>query len=200
MQIDIEQLYVSPPVYHAASELLGNVRILIIRACQSLAYIQSECTAHGLALNIAHIDNRRVINRPRNHPFYSLSRYLRPSAWKDFNNFEHFEQQARVGDEVGHRAWDEILAVGEFVETGASESSEESLQPDDHEDDDHEYNDHEYGDYEYGDHGFDDHENDDYQHDDYWVVFGSGRPGLPPATKLDLPGNLGWSASDAGDN
>lgn len=129
MQIDMEQLYVSPPIYHAALELLGNVRILIIRACQSLAYIQRECTDRGLALNITHIDDLRILNRPHNHPFYALSRYLRPSAWKDFNNFEHFEQQARVGDEVGHRAWDEILAVGEFVETD-SESSDESQDDD----------------------------------------------------------------------
>lgn len=194
MQIDMEQLYVSPPVYHAASELLGNVRILIIRACQSLAYIQSECTARGLALNIAHIDNRRVINRPRNHPFYTLSRYLRPSAWEDFNNFKHFEQQARVGDEVGHRAWDEILAVGEFVETGASESSDESMQHDYHEHHDHE------DDHKDDDHEYDDHQHDDHQHDDYWLVFGSGRYGLPPATKPDLPGNLVWSAGDDGDD
>lgn len=129
MQIDIEQLYVSPPIYHTALELLGNVRILIVRACQSLAYIQNECANRGLTLNIARIDDLRITNRPRDHPFYALSRYLRPSAWKDFNNFEHFEHQARVGDEVGHRAWDEILAVGEFVETD-SESSGEPMQHD----------------------------------------------------------------------
>lgn len=124
MQIDIEQLYVMHSIYRAALALLAKVRILIIRSCKSLLYIQDECTARDLSLDISAIDKRRIASRPPNHPFNTLLPFLKPAAWKDFNNFEQFEQFEQSNFRVGNRSWDKVLAAGEYVEASSNDSSD----------------------------------------------------------------------------
>lgn len=124
MQIDIEQLYVIHSIYRAALALLAKVRILIIRSCKSLLYIQDECTARGLSLDISAIDGRRIASRPPNHPFNTLLPFLKPSARKDLNNFAQFEQFEQSNFRVGNRSWDKVLAAGGYVEASSNDSSD----------------------------------------------------------------------------
>lgn len=128
MQIDVEQLYVKRSTYQAALALLGNVRILIVRSCSSLTYIQDECTTRGLLLDVGAVDKRRIASRPPNHPFYTVLPYLKPSATKDFHNFEQFEQSNL---RVGHLSWDEMMVEG-HVESSSNDSSEPSTSSDTH--------------------------------------------------------------------
>lgn len=123
MQIDIEKLYQHPPTYRASLDLLGNVRILIVRACNSLSYIRDECSARGLVVDILALDEQRIARRPYDHPFYTVSRYMKPDAWKNFNNYQHFERRGQAGNEVGSHAWDEIIAAGEYFQTRDNNSS-----------------------------------------------------------------------------
>lgn len=90
MQMDMGQTFLEPRVYHAFDEHLGEVRIFIWRACQSLLYIQNECFARGLELDIESISKYRIANRPPNHPFFMISRLLKPGSWKIFNDYHAF--------------------------------------------------------------------------------------------------------------
>lgn len=67
-----------------------------MRACQSLSYIQDECAAHGLNLDVASIDKRRAANRPGGHPFNMIVPYLKDDAINDFHNFEAFTDPIRL--------------------------------------------------------------------------------------------------------
>lgn len=122
MKADMDQLYLDPLRYHAYQERLGDVRILLMRACQSLAYIEDKCRAHGLDLDTVFINERRIENRQRNHPFYMIAMYLRPDALKDFNNFEAFSNPTQLNRGDSHRS-----PVITSVELEATALTEERL-------------------------------------------------------------------------
>lgn len=90
MKADMERLYLRSPIYHAHQVCLGNVRVLIMRTCQSLSYIDDECAFHGVDLDTSAIDERRMLNRPPAHPFNILSPYLRRSAFEEFHNYDFY--------------------------------------------------------------------------------------------------------------
>lgn len=90
MQMDMGQTFLEPRVYHAFDEHLGEVRIFIWRACRSLLYIQNECFTQGLELDIESISKHRISNRPPNHPFFMISRLLKPGSWEIFNDYRTF--------------------------------------------------------------------------------------------------------------
>lgn len=94
MKTDMERLYLDPPIYRAYQERLGDVRVLLMRACQSLSYIETESLSYGINLDIAAIDERRIANRPASHPFNMIVTYLNPTALEDFHNYESFSLSA----------------------------------------------------------------------------------------------------------
>lgn len=104
MKSDMDRLYLDPPQYHAYQERLGDVRVLLMRACQSLAYIEAECAARGLNLDTVSINERRIANRQWSHPFYMIAMYLKPDALKDFNNFEAFSDATQLNRGDAHRS------------------------------------------------------------------------------------------------
>lgn len=90
MKTDMERLYLFSPIYRAYQGRLGNVRVLIMKACQSLSYIEDECASHGLDLEIFSIDQRRKATRPPSHPFMMIATYLNPSAVDQFYDYDFF--------------------------------------------------------------------------------------------------------------
>lgn len=90
MKGDMERLYLLSPFYYAHQLHLGDVRILIMRTCQSLSYIEEECASHGLDLDVSAIDEQRMLNRPATHPFNIISPYLSLSTLEEFHNYDFF--------------------------------------------------------------------------------------------------------------
>lgn len=99
MQMEMGQLYLDPPKYHAYQEHLVDVRILIKRACHSLSYIQTECSLRGLKLDPESIGARRIACRPSDHPYYAIAPYLKPNAWEKFNNYSAFIDSGQNSNE-----------------------------------------------------------------------------------------------------
>lgn len=115
MQMDMGQTFVEPPVYRAFNEHLGDVRIFIWIACRSLQYIESECSARGLDLDIKLISKRRIAARPRNHPFFMVSRILKPGSWERFNDYSAFMDK-RGFNMNANNASDGTNAVADVLE------------------------------------------------------------------------------------
>lgn len=86
----MERLFLNPPIYQAYQERLGDVRVLLMRACQSLLYIEEECASRGLDLDTLAIDERRMANRPPSHPYWMIATYLEPTALDEFHDYETF--------------------------------------------------------------------------------------------------------------
>lgn len=97
MQMEMGQLYLDPPKYHAYQEHLVDVRILIKRACRSLSYILFECSLRGLNLDPESISARR----PSGHPYHAISPYLKPDAWEKFNDYTAFIDSGQRNNEDG---------------------------------------------------------------------------------------------------
>lgn len=133
MKADIERLYLDPPTYHAYQNRLGNVRVLLMRACQSLAYIEAVCAEHAIAFDPAAIDKRRAANRAPGHPFNMIAIYLKDDALQDFHNFEAFSDLDRLNAGDGPRGSGRKLPLpkdgsgSDEVESGSeSESTSET--------------------------------------------------------------------------
>lgn len=103
MKADIERLYLDPPTYHAYQNRLGNVRVLLMRTCQSLTYIEAVCADHGITFDPAAINQRRAANRPPGHPFNMIANYLKDDALEEFHNFEAFSDLDRLNAGDGPR-------------------------------------------------------------------------------------------------
>lgn len=133
IQPDMEQLYLDPPAYTASQLHLQDVRILIMRTCQSLAYVDRESSSHGLKIDISAINDRRIAQRSFDHPYHMISTYIKPDAWKEFHNYDNFLDLGRINGGVGVGDWDE-LSANDLLEDGENDSStldEEPLNSDD---------------------------------------------------------------------
>lgn len=106
MQMDMHQTYLRPPTHHAYFDRLKDVRVLLTRTCQSLSYIEALCSTHGVNLDTVAIDQRRIAERPSDHPFHMISIYLKPGAWTDFNNYAIFMTTDHFTGGVNTYAWD----------------------------------------------------------------------------------------------
>lgn len=122
----MERLYLDPPSYHASQTRLADVRILLMRACQSLSYIKDECAAHGINLDVTGIDERRAANRPKGHPYNMIVIYLKDEV--DFHNFEAFADPHRLnaGDKPRHLGSRLNLPESDHSKDGTEEENETS--------------------------------------------------------------------------
>lgn len=125
MRIDMDQLYLDPPSFHATQNRLGDIRMLITRACFGLSYIQEECSANGLELDVAYISQCHIAERPRNHPYHMVSCYLKPDALAEFDNYIGFIDPSYIAKGTGLQAWGALSVVSEVAET--SDADSESL-------------------------------------------------------------------------
>lgn len=119
---DMQQLYLDPPTYLTSQNHLRDVRILIIETCQALAYIESEIPLHNLNLDLSAIDHRRICQRPSNHPYNMISAYLKPTAWKQLNNYAGFFNLGQINGGIGSGDWDALSASDsiEYKDSGSS--------------------------------------------------------------------------------
>lgn len=122
LQPDMDRLYLDPPAYVTSQARLGDVRILIIQTCHSLAYIARESSSHGLNIDFSAIDSSRISQRPPDHPFHIISKYLKPEAWKEFHDYSGFLDLHRINGWIGADCWEE-LSADDAIEVGGSGSS-----------------------------------------------------------------------------
>lgn len=125
---DMQHLYRDPPSYAASQLHLRDVRILLIRTCQSLAYMERESSLHGLNLNISVIDAHRISQRSSNHPYHMISTYLKPEAWKEFHNYDNFRDPGRINGGIGVKDWD-VLSANDLAENAESSASLDDSEP-----------------------------------------------------------------------
>lgn len=127
---DAERLYLDPPSYAASQLHLRDVRILLIRASQSLAYIERESALYQVNLDISALDNRRISQRSSDHPYHMISIYLKPETRAEFHNYDNFRDPSRIDAGIGED-W-EALSADDLAENGTSNpSADEPLDSDD---------------------------------------------------------------------
>lgn len=123
---DMEEMYRDPPNFVRFQNRLKDIRIAIIRMCQSLSYIEDECVMQDLWIDITAIDQRRIAQRPPDHPYNIIAPYLRQGVeW--FNDYDAFDDPSQIngGPEIKMQEGSSIRDTPKG--SGSTTSSEESL-------------------------------------------------------------------------